>query len=85
MYGKMISSKNFKGSFSLLYFSSFALNENPSGKLTFGILSLVLPLQISCIGRNLLSKVMENVAVIDRLSIITEIGTFVFPFFSHRH
>ena len=61
------------------FFCFHLTKSNSSGKVTFSRLLLVLPLSISCMGRNLLSKVMEIVAVIDYLSLILEIGTMVSP------
>ena len=56
------------------------LKENPSGNFSLGGLWSVLLWMISCIGRKLLFKVMENVDVLLLLSLMPAIGTLLSTF-----
>ena len=57
---------------------------NDSGNSTCGRLLLVLPSQISWIGRNCPLRVMAEVAVIMRLSLAPPSRTLLQPIYNHR-
>ena len=66
-YGKVNLRINLMLSVVLLKLFTLALRENDSGNLVLGILWVVFPPYINCIGRKLLQKVIPNVAVSDFL------------------
>lgn len=67
IYGITILSSNLNDS-GVFYSIAFHFRLNESGSLTREILLLVFPQKISCIGRNLFSHLMPNVAVITCLN-----------------
>lgn len=67
IYGITILSSNLNDS-GVFYSIAFHFWLNESGSLTREILLLVFPQKISCIGRNLFSHLMPNVAVITCLN-----------------